>query len=124
MSELEQDDFSELESEGLFAYIPLKALGCKEAQALVSNIGAVRARAEKVLPSSSTTRSRLEALTAMALPAMSSQNVEAKDSATEPGSESNAEEGGHVSENDLEITGEPSHTVEEPGKTNRHFGSM
>ncbi len=42
LSELEQDDFSELESEGLFACIPLKALGCKEAQALVSNFGAVR----------------------------------------------------------------------------------
>jgi hypothetical protein len=84
----------------------------------------VRARAEKMLPSSSNTPSApaLEALTAMTLPALSPQNVEAKDSATE--SESNAEEGGYVSKNDLEITGEPSHTVEEAGKTNSHFGSM
>ena len=41
---------------------------------------------------------------------------ESQDSATE--SESDAEEEGFVSENDLEIMGEESHTVEEAGNTN------
>jgi hypothetical protein len=77
---------------------------------------AVRAGTNEMLPTSSTTPATVALVNSEALPAMtaaerSSQLVESKDSATE--SESDADEEAYVSENDLEITGEQSHTVEE-----------
>ena len=81
----------------------------------------VRARAEKMLPSSSTTPAAgtvvsSEALTTMTLPVRSPRNVDSKHLAKE--SESDVEEEAYVSQNDLKISGEQSHTVEEGGDTN------
>ena len=71
-----------------------------------------------MLPSSSTTPTETalvisETLTVMTLPSRSPHNVESKDSTKE--SESDTEEKESVSENDLEISGEQSHTVEVSG---------
>ena len=68
-----------------------------------------------MLPSSSTTPAEeglvsSETLTVMTLPVRSPQNVESKDSVTE--SDSDTEEEECESENDLEILGEQSDTVD------------
>ena len=74
-----------------------------------------RARDQKMLPSSSTTPTEeglvsSETLTVMTLPVRSPQNVESKDSVTE--SDIDTEEEECESENDLEILGEQSDTVD------------
>jgi hypothetical protein len=84
----------------------LSCLGYKEALKLKGWGQSIRARVEKMLPSSSTTPAATlvssETLTTMTLPARSQQNVESKDLDTE--SESDAEEEVCVSENDWETT--------------------
>ena len=74
-----------------------------------------------MLPSSSTTPTEeglvsSETLTVMTLPVRSPQNVESKDSVTE--SDIDTEEEECESENDLEILGEQSDTVDVTGNTN------
>jgi len=84
-----------------------------------------------MLPSSSITRATVALVSSEALPAMtaaerSSHQVESKDSATE--SESDAARNWRplchsVSENDVEITGDQSHTVEETAIAHEEAGN-